>query len=302
MCSLGGISGCIGWCAFDYNTHKQFGSGDRICYHGVMDMFRNPKLAAAVYASQQEEKPVLEVCSTLDKGDWPASVPEAVWAFTNADSVRVYRDGVLLREFLPDREGFPHLPHPPVRMTDFSGPELLEKEHLDPEAGKLLHELWAAGGDADSSVLLRTLKRKYGITPETAWALRDRYAPFLSGGPLYRFEALRDGTVAAAVELEPVKSVSLRLDAPERSLREEGMWTAAEVRITAVDQHGNRLWYAGDPLLLETEGPLEIIGPRLTALRGGAAGVWLRSTGEKGSGRLRVLGPGPARGLEFTVE
>ncbi len=302
MYGLSGISGCIGWCAFDYNTHKQFGSGDRICYHGVMDMFRNPKPAAAVYASQQEETPVLEIASTLDKGDWPASVPEAVWAFTNADSVRVYRDGVLLREFLPDREGFPHLPHPPVRMTDFSGPELLEKEHLDPEAGKLLHELWAAGGDADSSVLLRTLKRKYGITPETAWALRDRYAPFLSGGPLYRFEALRDGTVAAAVELEPVKSVSLRLDAPERSLREEGMWTAAEVRITAVDQHGNRLWYAGDPLLLETEGPLEIIGPRLTALRGGAAGVWLRSTGEKGSGRLRVLGPGPARELEFTVE
>ena len=34
------ISGAIGWCMFDYNTHKDFGSGDRICYHGVMDMFR----------------------------------------------------------------------------------------------------------------------------------------------------------------------------------------------------------------------------------------------------------------------
>ena len=30
------ISGCIGWCAFDYNTHKDFGSGDRLCHHGVM--------------------------------------------------------------------------------------------------------------------------------------------------------------------------------------------------------------------------------------------------------------------------
>jgi beta-galactosidase len=36
------VSGCIGWCAFDYNTHKDFGSGDRICHHGVMDMFREP--------------------------------------------------------------------------------------------------------------------------------------------------------------------------------------------------------------------------------------------------------------------
>ena len=27
------ICGAIGWCAFDYNTHKDFGSGDHICYH-----------------------------------------------------------------------------------------------------------------------------------------------------------------------------------------------------------------------------------------------------------------------------
>ena len=26
-------SGAIGWCMADYNTHKDFGSGDRICYH-----------------------------------------------------------------------------------------------------------------------------------------------------------------------------------------------------------------------------------------------------------------------------
>ena len=45
-------AGCFGWCMFDYQTHKDFGSGDRICYHGVLDSFRNPKLAAAVYASQ----------------------------------------------------------------------------------------------------------------------------------------------------------------------------------------------------------------------------------------------------------
>lgn len=50
-------AGCFGWCMFDYATHKDFGSGDRICYHGVLDSFRNPKLAAAVYASQGGGKP-----------------------------------------------------------------------------------------------------------------------------------------------------------------------------------------------------------------------------------------------------
>ncbi|MCR4716901.1 MAG: glycoside hydrolase family 2 protein, partial [Lachnospiraceae bacterium] len=51
------ILGAFAWCMFDYNTHKDFGSGDMICYHGVLDMFRNPKMAAYVYASQQNRTP-----------------------------------------------------------------------------------------------------------------------------------------------------------------------------------------------------------------------------------------------------
>ena len=45
------FAGGIGWCAFDYNTHANFGSGDRVCYHGVSDVFRIPKPAAGFYKS-----------------------------------------------------------------------------------------------------------------------------------------------------------------------------------------------------------------------------------------------------------
>ena len=61
-------AGFFGWCMFDYNTHRDFGSGDQICYHGVLDAFRNPKLAAAVYAAQGDEAPVLEVGPGLKSG------------------------------------------------------------------------------------------------------------------------------------------------------------------------------------------------------------------------------------------
>ncbi len=303
MYGLEGISGCIGWCAFDYNTHQNFGSGDRICYHGVMDMFRNPKGAAAVYASQQEETPVLEVLSSVDKGDWPASELGEVWAFTNADSVRLFRNGVFLREFTPDRARFPHLPHPPVCIDDFAGPELMEKEGLKSEAAELLHLLWAAEKRGeDVSTLLRNLKRHYGVTRERADELKGRYYGPLAGGPEYRFEAMKKGLVTARAVKEPVHSVSLRLLAERTVLREEGMWDALEVRIRAEDQNGNLLPYASDALRLELEGPLELIGPDCVPLRGGAAGVWLRTTGEKGRGVLRVRGFGPERELEFTVE
>ena len=96
-----GIVGSFGWCMFDYNTHKDFGSGDRVCYHGVMDMFRNPKLASYVYASQQNAVPVLEVSSSMDIGEHPAGNKGDVYIFTNADSVRMFKNGELVKEYFP---------------------------------------------------------------------------------------------------------------------------------------------------------------------------------------------------------
>ena len=104
-----GVAGSFGWCMTDYNTHREFGSGDRICYHGVMDLFRNPKLSAAVYASQKTPRApsdiVLEVSSAMTLGDLPGGAAAACWVFTNAESVRLYRRNDFVAEFGPDRRG-----------------------------------------------------------------------------------------------------------------------------------------------------------------------------------------------------
>ena len=88
----GGHIGCFGWCMFDYATHKDFGSGDRVCYHGVMDTFRNPKLAAAVYACYVPNKPTLVVGSPMDIGDYPGGQIGDIYVFSNADEVRLYKN------------------------------------------------------------------------------------------------------------------------------------------------------------------------------------------------------------------
>ena len=89
-------AGCFGWCMFDYQTHKDFGSGDRICYHGVLDSFRNPKLAAAVYASQGDTDPVLAVSSSMDIGDNPAGQLGTAYVFSNAQQVKLYKNDVFV--------------------------------------------------------------------------------------------------------------------------------------------------------------------------------------------------------------
>jgi beta-galactosidase len=190
-----------------------------------------------------------------------------------------------------------------VCIDDFAGPELMEKEKLKSEAAEELHRLWAAEKRGeDAAALLRSLKRKFGVTAEQAAQLKQKYYGPRSGGPAYRFEAMKKGLAAASRVLEPVHSVSLRV-LPERTeLREEGMWDALEVRLLAEDQNGNRLPYASDALTLETEGPIGIIGPACVPLRGGAAGVWIRSLGEKGESLLRIRGFGPDRELRITVE
>ena len=294
------ISGCIGWCAFDYNTHREFGSGDRICYHGVMDMYRNPKLAAAVYASQRDGEPVLEISSSMDRGEYPGGTVDTVWAFTNADFVRLYRNGKPVRDFYPDFRAFPNMPHPPVRIDDFIGDVLVEQEGLSPRTAEKLKALWAGEGGASLKSLSLLLD---GIDAQRAARLEAKYrSGWGDGSDSWRFEALRKGEAVAVRTLEPVTRTCLELEPERLTLNEQGMWDAVLVRIRVCDQNGNRLWYAGDPLLMEVEGPLRCIGPRAISLRGGAAGVWLRTTGEEGRAVLTVAWRGKQEELDFTIQ
>lgn len=110
------ISGCIGWCMFDYNTHKDFGSGDRICHHGVMDMFREPKFAAYAYASQCDpaEEIVLKPVTFWARGERSIGGVLPLTILTNCDEVELRYGGHPPKRVGPDRERYPHLPHAPV--------------------------------------------------------------------------------------------------------------------------------------------------------------------------------------------
>ncbi|HUI43339.1 MAG TPA: glycoside hydrolase family 2 TIM barrel-domain containing protein [Terriglobia bacterium] len=119
-------AGGIGWCAFDYNTHYNFGSGDRICYHGVTDIFRIPKPAAFFYRSQCDPKEdvVLEPCFNWSQGDQSVGggVRRAVIC-SNCDHLKVYLKDELIQEVDPDRATYPHLPHAPF-IADLMSPAL----------------------------------------------------------------------------------------------------------------------------------------------------------------------------------
>lgn len=109
------ISGAIGWCAFDYATHQEFGSGDRICYHGVMDGFRLPKWAAYFYKSQGSpyQKIVLQAATHWTMGDRSGGGNNPLMVFSNCDEVEVIIGEIRVGRFKPDFKKYPNLPHPP---------------------------------------------------------------------------------------------------------------------------------------------------------------------------------------------
>lgn len=117
------ICGAIGWCAFDYNTHYDFGSGDRICYHGVMDMFRIPKFAANVYRSQvsPETDAVLEPVTLWARGERSIGGVAPLVILTNCEYVEFYNGSEFIGKFYPSGESYPGLPYPPIVIKEFPG-------------------------------------------------------------------------------------------------------------------------------------------------------------------------------------
>lgn len=294
------IAGGFGWCMADYNTHRDFGSGDRICYHGVLDMFRNHKLAAAVYAIQKEcsgaEDTVLEVSSAMDIGEYPACQLPDMYVLTNADKVRVYKNDQLVGEYGAKDTPFPNMPRGPVRIRDFVG-DLLEKNegfsHRKAEDVKKLlravNDFGLANLPLSAKLLAGKCMLRYGMTMADATDLYNKYMSNWGGTVrTYRLEAVVNGKVVKTVERRPVVSASLAVDVSNNTLTEKNSYDMAAVRIRVVSQDNAVLPFYQEPLKLRAEGPIEIVGPDCVTPRGGMCGTYVKTTGEAGEAALYI--------------
>ena len=288
------IAGSFGWCMFDYNTHKDFGSGDRICYHGVMDMFRNPKLAANIYVCEQEQTPVLEITSSMDIGEHPGCNRGNIYILSNADSVKMYKNDRFIKEYLPGMSPYKHLKHGPILIDDFIGDSFAQNERFRPKHAKEITDamnLVARGSlnHIPKRLYLTALKLLliYHIDFAEVTRLYTKYIGDWGGtATIYRFDAIKDGKVVKSVTKEPVREIRLEAEADHTILTEQHSYDVALVRIRAVDDHGNVLPFYQEPVRLITEGDISIIGPDTIALQGGMGGTYVKSLGRSGQGAL----------------
>ena len=292
------IAGSFGWCMADYNTHRDFGSGDRICYHGVLDMFRNPKMAAAVYASRQGDTPVLETSCSMEIGEYPASTLGTGYIFTNADSVRMYKNEKFITEF--HRVG-----QNPIPMDDLVGDQLVTQEGFpkdQADAVKFILNSVAKYGPNHLPVNAMTripkLLMKYKMTIQQVTDLYTKYIGNWGETAVeYRFDAIKNGQVIKSIVKAPMKQILLEAEADHTVLTEDHTYDVALVQIRHVSEYGNVLSFSNEPVFLDTIGPIEIIGPKVIALQGGMFGTYIKSTGV-GIAHLRIR---DTRGNEKTI-
>lgn len=304
----GGHVGCFGWCMFDYPTHKDFGSGNRVCYHGVMDAWRNPKLAAATYASQGEKSYVLEVGSPMDIGDYPGGDMGDIYAFTNAESVELYKNDSFVASFRP--KGWKGLRHGPVLIDDKIGELLRTQEGFSGLQAKLLHDCLLAAekkGMANMTpadkLKMGAVMLRYGMTMEQGVELYGKYVGNWGGeATRWRFDAKVGKKTVASVTRAPGSRLHLEVKVSGTTLREGDRYDMAAVRVRILDEYGNAAPYAQLPLRFTIAGAAELASAPETTAEGGMGGCYVRSTGRPGKAVLHVSAPqaGEAE-IEFDI-
>ena len=294
------ILGSFGWCMFDYNTHKDFGSGDRVCYHGVTDMFRNPKLAAYAYASQNKDiEPVLEISSSMDIGEHPAGNRGEVYIFSNCDSVRMYKNDVFIKEYTREDSSYKNLISPPMLIDDYIGDQMKEQEGFTDRQNKIVKDALNFSAVYGMENMPPKMKltmveamARFKMKFDDAYMLFGKYIGNWGGeATRFRFDGIKDGKVVKTVTKSAMSGLRLVLDVSSNELVEGATYDVAAIRIKITDEYGNVMPFFNHQALLEVTGDIEVLGPALADINGGMGGVYVRSTGVAGKASVKISLP-----------
>lgn len=292
------ISGGIGWCMFDYNTHKDFGSGDKICYHGVMDMFRIPKMASHVYASQQVEEPVIHVASSMSIGEYAGGFLQEINVFTNCDEIKLFNNDTFIRSYYTNRDRYKHLPFPPIVINDFIGDRIDEEEGFAKKDGALVKRLLMkanqTGGKLNfiNNLQLGWVLLKYKLSPLDAENLYTKYfGGWGDEATSYTVEGYRNGQRIKSVTKGQIFKPTLVCNLDSELLIEDETYDVTRVIVRMVDEYGNDIHYANDAFTIEVSEHIDVIGPKTIGLIGGSIGFWVKTTGVYGDGNLKIISP-----------
>ena len=301
------ICGAFGWCFVDYHTHIDFGSGDHICAHGVMDLYRNPKFSSYVYQSQKENEPVLEILSNIKPGDVAEAIYGDIYVATNCDYVALYKNDEYVCDFYPNKKEFKFVKHPLILIDDLVGKTFHEERFSEKywdRMGKTF-SYYAIKGFKKMKLLdmlfLGKMMLKYHLVWNDLVYYWNKHVASWGGiAKKWTFKGYKDGKVVIEKEVGPSKVFDLKVETKCNTLMIGDTYDVVRVKVSHVDEYGSLMYYSQRIVNIRTEGAIELIGDENQTLLGGQLSIYVRSK-EKGKGKLTLMMDNIEKEIEFEV-
>ena len=289
------ICGAIGWCAFDYHTHVDFGSGDHICPHGVYDLYRNPKHTAAIYASQSDNKPVLEVISDMKPGDYPEARYYDIHIATNCDYVDLLKNDKFVTRYYPKRNVFKHIPHPPIKVDDLVGQTFKEERFPKKSWSRIAKMFTHAAIDGFNALTLKEkvylfyMMKRYKVTYAQLVDYYNTYVGSWGGiAKTYTFNGYKNNQLVVTKKVGPSKKFDLKVSTNRNVLINKDTYDALRIQLQHVDENGSIMQYSNRVIEIEAEGPIRVLGDKHQALVGGQLSLFVFSRQEPGKAKITL--------------
>lgn len=288
-------AGAIGWCFVDYHTHVDFGSGDHICPHGVFDLYRNPKYSSYIYASQQDDFPVMKVLSNMKPGDVPEAIFSDIYVATNCDYIELYKNDELVNAFYPNKEQFESLKHPPIYIDDIIGKTFNEERFPCKIHMKIAKMFSYAALHGFNSLPLKTkiylayCMVKYKMQYSDLVQYWNKYVGAWGGKAMtYTFKGYKDNRLVAESKLGPSTEFDLKAEVDKDILINEDTYDTAQIKLSHIDQFGSVMEYSNRIIKVKCEGPIKLVGPNEQALLGGQLTLYVNSINKNGPAKVTI--------------
>lgn len=281
------IAGTFGWCFADYNTHKDFGSGDLICYHGVCDIFRNVKYSAYPYMIYGNE-PFLEVTSNFNIGESNGGYIRRFAIMTNCDEVKMYHNDMLIQTFIINdfkTQGC-------FEVDDLIGNLLIDCDNLSEKQSTLYKEIIKDVLKYDGIIRKETTDKYGEEETKKAWNYYGKYVSnWGSKATPYLFEGYKDGKLVTFKHKGFQHLKEIKVSVSTDTLTTSRSYDTCKITLEAIGSLNNRVDYAFDAFKIDVNENLEVIGDDIISLIGGVRSFYVKSKVKEGKGIINISSP-----------
>ena len=281
------LAGTFGWCFADYNTHEDFGSGDLICYHGVLDIFRNTKYSAYPYMTKSN-KPFLEVTSNFNIGEHDGGYIRYFAIMTNCDKVEMYHNNFKVSTFNNLSGDFNGC----FKVDDLLGDILIKLENKTKEESDHLKEVLNDLLEYDM-IQRDFIVEKWGKKDvEEAYQLFGKYVSNWGSHPTpYTFVGYIDNQKVIETTKGNQHFDYINVEMSNNTMHTKRSYDVVKITLEMIGNLGNRCEFAFDSFLVKTSDNIKVIGDDIFSLNSGIRSFYIKSLEKKGKGKIEIISP-----------